>query len=147
MHYQKVRAIEEALPENFRLHIRFADSEMSLEMIQRIAAPNQYLILQATRKGFFGFFRGWKIVGQLDAYEDALFIKRSLYDDLFELFHDLLKKNDIDVSIQPGVARSDLKYIRRLENLAAKSGGERLKFVLARAKMNTLDMEDFSNLE
>ena len=114
MNMDKRRAVEKALPKNFRIKWIPADLEGPAEMIWRICPPDHYLIQKATKRGFLGFFRGWQTIGELDAEDDVLFLSEDYYKELAYYFRQILNKNGIHVTVGRGVAGSTIRYLARL---------------------------------
>lgn len=106
MDERELRRLKKALPSDFRLKWIPADLEGPAEIVMKF--PDTYVFQYATKRGFLGFFRGWKTFANIKQYwpaeaDDEI---RLLNEKFEEFMHAVLERAELDDKVKISIVRT-----------------------------------------
>ena len=112
--------IKKALPENIRIKIDSVNIENFTDLATKTNPPECHFI-QFIQAKFYGEksitnrkqSEGWLTIGEIDNYDDIIFLWDEQYDEYLPIVLDIVLKSDLEVVIRRGSSQNYTRYYTR----------------------------------
>ena len=112
--------IKKALPENIRIKIDSVNVENITDLATKINPPECYFITLIQAKFYAEKSitnckqsEGWLAIGEIDNYDDIIFLWDEQYDEYLPIVLDIVLKSDLEVVIRRGSSQNYTRYYTR----------------------------------